>query len=463
MGKRIEKLESSFPHSTDLVLEELLKRYAKHGRTIPVKFRKLVPWLNGPDRFTHLLHPYPAKLLVHIPHFFLSSSLICQDGGVVLDPFCGSGTVLLESVLSGRRAIGVDSNPLARLIAEVKTTPYKSEELLNEFYKLKRGIPAEPTIETPKVVNIEYWFYKHVLKKLLCTKQAILEIKDRQIRNFFLVCFSKTVKEVSLADPKLSVPVKLRRDKYSSAHPLHVPTTARLNWLRRVNVISVFENNVMTNVKRFETLTSLEYGFPTAQITTFVKTDKYNHSCNAFSLAGVGDNSIDLVITSPPYAGAQKYIRSSSLSLGWLDLAATDELRLLESYSIGREHFRKHEILDSFNSGISELDSILMKLSNSNSLRAHILYQYFRDMDKVMKELYRVLKTGNHLVLIIGNNNVCGKPFNTSLYLQKLANQNGLFTSLKLSDGIISRSLLTKRNGTKGVIEREVILVLTKE
>src|ERR1039458_9185234 len=104
-------------------LEALVHRYQRRRRPIAVNFRSLLPELNSPDRFTHLIHPYPAKLLVHIPHFFLANDLLSAPGDLVLDPFCGSGTVLVEAQLAGRRAYGADTNPLARLISRVKTAP----------------------------------------------------------------------------------------------------------------------------------------------------------------------------------------------------------------------------------------------------------------------------------------------------------------------------------------------------
>ncbi len=99
-----------------LTIEQLYQQYAGKGETICVDFKNLVPEIVKPERFTHLIHPYPAKLLANIPYFFLQSEMFCPQKGVVLDPFCGAGTVLLEALLSGKSAIGADANPIARLI-----------------------------------------------------------------------------------------------------------------------------------------------------------------------------------------------------------------------------------------------------------------------------------------------------------------------------------------------------------
>src|SRR5438552_14543498 len=94
----------------DEVLASLEREYDS-GQPVKVDFRKLVGVGSGVDRFTHLIHPYPAKLLLNIPQFFLNCSRLGGPGQVVYDPFCGSGTVLLEGLVSGWKILGSDSNP----------------------------------------------------------------------------------------------------------------------------------------------------------------------------------------------------------------------------------------------------------------------------------------------------------------------------------------------------------------
>ena len=117
---KLSEASSDRPATTDAVLEQLLERYARNETAITVNFRRLASCLPAPDRATHLIHSYPAKLLMHIPYFFLANTVLSQPGDLVLDPFCGSGTVLLESLLAGREALGIDSNPLACLISHVR-------------------------------------------------------------------------------------------------------------------------------------------------------------------------------------------------------------------------------------------------------------------------------------------------------------------------------------------------------
>ena len=113
----------------DSIIKGFIEDFSINQKPIEVSFRKLLPEIKNIDRYTHLIHAYPAKLLVHIPYFFLNNSVFSKKNDTVLDPFNGSGTVLLESILSNRNAFGADANPLARLIAEVKVSKLDTEEL----------------------------------------------------------------------------------------------------------------------------------------------------------------------------------------------------------------------------------------------------------------------------------------------------------------------------------------------
>src|SRR5438128_32188 len=68
---------------TGQTLQNLVRLYQQRRRPITVNFRRILPALNSADRFTHLIHPYPAKLLVHIPFFFLANDLLSEPGHIV--------------------------------------------------------------------------------------------------------------------------------------------------------------------------------------------------------------------------------------------------------------------------------------------------------------------------------------------------------------------------------------------
>jgi len=199
----------------NLIIDGLLNEYALTETPIEVSFRALIPEFKKADRYTHLIHSYPAKLLMHIPYFFLRNNIFSKPGDTILDPFCGTGTVLLESVLAGRNAIGADANPLARLIAKVKTANYCIETLYNILSRLiDKEDDRQFENSFPDVVNIDYWFNAQNKKALLLLRNKIHTIEDNDYQDFFLVCFSNLIKKVSYADPRVSVPVRLNAKRY---------------------------------------------------------------------------------------------------------------------------------------------------------------------------------------------------------------------------------------------------------
>src|SRR6266487_4686179 len=111
LQRNIDPLTRSF----DDEFERLLHQFERKG-AVRVDFREMVGNSSAAERFTHRFHPYAAKLLLNIPLFFLNCSQLAKPGRIVYDPFCGSGTVLVEAMVRGTVAWGADSNPLARLI-----------------------------------------------------------------------------------------------------------------------------------------------------------------------------------------------------------------------------------------------------------------------------------------------------------------------------------------------------------
>jgi len=124
---------------------------------------------------------------------------------VVLDPFCGSGTVLVEAKRRGLESWGIDINPLARLIAKAKTTPIDCNQLEATHENLMerlRGTFFNPKefatrVSIPNFFNIEYWFKPGVIESLSVIKNEIMQMEDKNILDFYKVVFSETVRECS--------------------------------------------------------------------------------------------------------------------------------------------------------------------------------------------------------------------------------------------------------------------------
>jgi hypothetical protein len=438
------------PDKASRVFAELKSRHRGRQRPISVSFRTLASEVGAGDRLTHLVHPYPAKLLRSIPAFFLSVRDVAPEGSVIWDPFCGSGTVLLEALSAGFDSVGIDVNPLATLISRVKTRRLDSAKVAVRHRALLDE-SVDRAREAPDVVNLEHWFYPHVIRQLTQLEAAIDAMRDDAYRDFFRVCLSVCVRRVSLANPRVSVPVRLRPDAYRDGHHLREALTSRLNQLKRINVWKAFNDIVDENAARIAQLSRIATPAECEVLTSDVRSLRKRPSRRTCSL----------MITSPPYLGAQKYVRATSLSLNWLRLVDPDSLRPLERATIGREHLSQDEYID-FDGLPRHVAMAVKRIARSNPLRAQIAAHYVADLRAFFERVCSWLRPNGYCILVIGPNTLCGKPFNTPAVALELARDCGLVLELELVDHIRSRGLMTRRNRNAAIINREHVLVLRR-
>jgi hypothetical protein len=442
---------------TSLLYEEFRRQFQASKRPVNTDFRALVSWVKVGDQRTHLIHSYPAKLLAHIAHFFVHASVLSVEGARVLDPFCGSGTVALEASMNGRQALVADANPMARLLTRVKTTPYSPEELLTEAVEIIRRARRYRTAPTVDIVSSTLWYSASRKKELEILRRAVFEVKDEAIRDFFLVCFSVTCRKLSYADPAISVPVRL---KTRAGRPAAVnkEIVQRLNKVDLADHLEEFGNVCLANIQRI-VRTNAE--FPDRAAALAVGNDA--RSLVDGQGAPLATASVDLVITSPPYGSAQKYVRSMSLSLNWLGLASPQQLSAIEQQTIGREHLPQYVAVAEQPPKFSRSFEIFLgKVAKVHPLRACINRTYLSELRSSLKEISRVVAFGGHAVVVIGNNTVCGHAMATDKFIAECMDELGMTLELHLTDSIKSRGLLTKRNGGTAAIARESILVFKK-
>ena len=137
---------------------------------------------------THGYYTYPAKFIPQLASRIISE--YSNKGDIIIDPFMGSGTTIVEALVNNRIGIGTDINEIAVLVSKVKTTPIDYNLLLQEFNDLlfkinfsnnDDGIEGE--LNLPK--RIDYWFKPHIKTELLIILEHILKISNISIRDFF--------------------------------------------------------------------------------------------------------------------------------------------------------------------------------------------------------------------------------------------------------------------------------------
>jgi hypothetical protein len=345
------------------------------------------------------VHPFPARMAANIPWGILSP----QRGRLrVLDPMAGSGTSLVVGRAAGHATFGLDSDPLAVLISKVATAdakPSRIEERGKEVLCLakrmevagKQAYPLNADEKTREFVR--YWFDLEARKQLAALVRAIQDIGDSTLRKFLWCALSRMIVTKD-AGVSLARDVSHSRPHKSFDHSPVKPFDAFESALSRVLAACLFQ------------------GKQTGPKVRVWRGDARNLPLES--------ESIDLVITSPPYLNAIDYMRGHKLSLVWMG-HQIEALREIRSGSIGAE------CGDSI--GDQEITDIVHEMGRVQRLPGRfqgMIRRYVRDMSAVMSEIARVLVRRGQAVLVIGDCTLRGIYIRNSAAIRLLAANHSL-------------------------------------
>lgn len=243
----------------------------------------------------HGFHSYPARLHPLTARRLLDA--LVEPNGVVLDPFCGSGTILVEARLRGARAIGTDVNPLALRLARLKTrgsTKKERDALVDAARFVKKIADERRTRKASPIVRYEdedvRLFEPHVLLELDSMRHALDRVQPEALRDDSELIFSAILTKVS----------RQRGDTGA--------------YLERRRLAPGFAARML--VSKAEELARAMDEFQRLLPTSAPKVDV--HSDDARVLGTIGQSTIDLVLTSPPYAATYDYVDHHDVRLRWL-------------------------------------------------------------------------------------------------------------------------------------------------
>jgi site-specific DNA-methyltransferase (cytosine-N4-specific) len=298
----------------------------------------------------HALHPYPARFIPQIPAKAIAA--YTQPGDCVLDPFCGGGTTLLESILLGRPAIGIDNNAVACLISRAKTAPYTPADLacLTDFLNRVAVdvMAASPSqIWLPEYKNRDYWFAPAALHDLGRLRYAINQLPE-PAHSFALTVFSALIVRASYQDSDT---------RYARVDKVYQPGSA-VQW---------YQQKLSVALATLKEIADLPKATAAVRLT------------DGRDLRYIPDASVDFLVTSPPYLNAYDYHKYHRHRLHWIG----GDIKLARDCEIGGH--------DTFT-------------------RPHADPQaYFDTMTTCFREWVRVLKPESHALVVIGDAIVDGQ------------------------------------------------------
>jgi DNA modification methylase len=315
--------------------------------------------------FTHSIHPYPAKFIPQIPGSIIRR--LSLPGEMVLDPFGGSGTTATEAVRHGRTSLSIDSNPLSELIGTVKVTKPQPTDLLDlgilvaavETYvgRAHDTIASEALTDyIPQIPNIEKWFKQDVTIALALLRKLIAQILSGHAEKMALVALSRIIVRVSNQDSET---------RYVAKESKHDGSSVFRQFVESVKFVA-------RTAARLSTIEELgESHFVTADSRYWDK-------------ALVEDETVGLIVTSPPYPNATDYHLYHRFRMFWLGY---------DPRSVGQIEIGSHLKHQRNGSGIEE---------------------YERDMLAVLRNCHAALMPGRYLSMVVGDSVFSGESYRTS-------------------------------------------------
>lgn len=330
--------------------------------------------------YTHPIHPYPAIMIPQVAGRLID--MYAKPKTVVLDPFCGSGSVLLEAFIRGYDSYGIDINPLSLLISKVKTTPISYKQLQNRLEGILETASTAKKVNHPDFFNIDYWFKSKVITKLASLGAAINAVKEKKIRDFLKVVFSFTVRATSNTRNGEFKLYRIDEEKLNDFNP---------------PVFEVFKEKADQNINA---MAELWKQFNKNETRVDILNEDTRHRTS------IRDAEIDVVVTSPPYGDSRTtvaYGQFSRLSLQWLGFNG-------HSLDTDNRSLGGRLDIDNLHLGYSSpnLRYTLDLISRIDKKRANDVMAFYIDLNKCFVELNRIVKRGGFLCMVVGNRTVKG-------------------------------------------------------
>lgn len=368
-----------------------------------------------------------------------------KQGDLIVDPFCGSGSTLLQAKINKCDSIGFEINPFSAFLAKVKTQDYKQQDIamfVKEVSALKK-VKSKQKVNIPKISTIGQLFNRDALFYLLSLKEKIDQIKNKRVSDLLKLAWLGILEESS--------------NYRKAGNGLKIRKTIKKTIRDKEYVEDLFFKAIsnIQNDLNFAVATSNNGNISVIEDTCF-NLNKYTKK-----------NSIKGVIFSPPYANCFDYTEIYKVEL-WMGSFVKEypDLKVLRKKGI-RSHLNGYKIDSNIAVGsVPELGALVVELSSKKLWDKRIpkmIEAYFNDMFRSMTEIYNGLKKGGFCVIIVSNSAYGGVIVPTDLLLAKFAKHLGFnVSSIEIARNIITSSQQYKETEKYRRYLRESIIYLEK-
>lgn len=369
-----------------------------------------------------------------------SRGLICEsteEGSIVLDPFVGAGTTALQAVLLNRDAIGIDVDPIACRISRVLTSRFDTgylesatrelqeklnyfKELLSSHTEVVSDLGPGATFEmgswifsVPDEPAIAYWFDTSHMATLSIICEVVSQEGNPLVKQAFEVAISSSI--IRKWPNTLSNAMDIDHSRP------HRPRNPRV---QSIEAQFALFSRVLERLK--DTILDVQENLKHSEASATILEEDSAHA-----LSTLDSNCVGFILTSPPYFNAIDYPRAHKFSQWWLSPHSTP---------LGRSKYlglRSHLSNDSALDFLSALPTLSKPLELFRGMRIYRnVARYVQDLSEVIDQLYRVVRVGGTVVVVVADNVLAGRVFPVSTIVKELMIQSG-FSSVSLSQRTI--------------------------
>ena len=407
----------------------------------------------GETLLAHKIHRYPAIFVPELAEKIIKT--FSSEGDTVLDIFSGSGTTLLECLKLRRKGIGIELNPLAILITKVKTQ-YIDKVILEKNIKIWKELYLSNNFNVDNnIVNKEFWFHESTIDSLNNAIGAMNALECEISRNFLMVSLSEILREVSFC---VHSGFKLHRDKKKLLADLA---------FNKYQLLDKLEPIILRNLEAIEELKHI--------LDKQFEPEIYFHDSRVLN-DRIKENSVDLILTSPPYGDSRTTVAYGQFSAFSSELLGLNSLyhnaiRYLDNELVGGS--TKSVDLENLNNKSLTLKNIqeLFKLralmsgdskSQKRSLdRLKDIISFYDDLDKCIANASVYLKKNGFFVLVTASRIVHETKLHTDIIVSELARNYGFKLKNIYYREIHNKRMPKKVSATN--IAGETTLTMTEE
>lgn len=382
----------TYSKANEVTLSQV-KAFTQHlANYIPdTNLKKIVYKSTTSTPHVHGLHKYKAKFFPRLVRNLLLTESKGKKNITILDPFVGSGTALIEASFLGYQSIGVDIDKLSCLISESKSSllTLPVEEIRKEVGKYYTGNSVStPHYKFPSWISKKFDRWNNLDEKEAYEKEISILIKGLSNLNG-----SKNLFQTAISDA------------VSRKFNIRMMGTGVGRFaleIQKSSLSKIFDSNVKFLAKASSVVSVLKSVYEIELISPEI----INGTATALPIK---DNSIDIILTSPPYlpasSGREDYLIGKSISITALNIMNENEIQLTEEKSVGSMKRLSANDAKLLPKSVHKLYDFL----NNDELRkikATPTIAYYNDIRKALDESFRVLIPGGKAIYIVGKESV---------------------------------------------------------